>query len=281
MLLTLVAACFLAPPAPASMAAVPPNSAVTLPLMSVAMIAAVVVALRSVLSTFDGWASPIYVAGESTDPARTLPRAIIGGALLLAALYLVINMAFIRVIPLPMLAASQLPAADAARLVLPGGSDVIVTVISLVTMLSVMNACLICAPRILLGLSRDGLGLERAAAVSESGTPRFALGLTSVLAAVLLVTGSFEQLIALGAVLFVFSYISAYAAVFVLRRREPALPRPYRAFGYPLSTAVVLLGSVLFLVAAVAGDPRSAIIVVGLLIASAPAYALVTKRRTS
>ena len=206
-------------------------------------------------------------------------RAIIGGALLLAALYFVINMAFIRVIPLPMLAASQLPAADAARLVLPGGSDVIVTVISLVTMLSIMNACLICAPRILLGLSRDGLGLEHAAVVSESGTPRFALGLTSVLAAVLLVTGSFEQLIALGAVLFVFSYISAYAAVFVLRRREPALPRPYRAFGFPLSTTVVLLGSVLFLIAAVAGDPRSAIIVAGLLVASVPAYALVTKRR--
>jgi APA family basic amino acid/polyamine antiporter len=281
MLLTLVAACFLAPPAPASIAAAPRNSAATLPLMSVAMIAVVVVALRSVLSTFDGWASPIYVAGESTDPARTLPRAIIGGALLLAALYFVINMAFIRVIPLPMLAASQLPAADAARLVLPGGSDVIVTVISLVTMLSVMNACLICAPRILLGLSRDGLGLERAAAVSESGTPRFALGLTSVLAAVLLVTGSFEQLIALGAVLFVFSYLSAYAAVFVLRRREPAVPRPYRAFGFPLSTAIVLLGSVLFLIAAIAGDPRSAIIVAGLLVASIPAYALVTKRRTS
>jgi len=281
MLMTLVVGCFLAPPAPASIATAPANSAASLPLMSAAMIAAIVVALRAVLTAFDGWASPIYVAGESTDPARTLPRAIIGGALLVAALYFVINMAFIRVIPLPVLAASQLPAADAARIILPGGSAVIVTVISLVTMLSVMNACLICAPRILLGLSRDGLGLERAAAVSESGTPRFALGLTSVLAAVLLVTGSFEQLIALGAVLFVFSYLSAYAAVFVLRRREPALPRPYRAFGFPLSTAIVLLGSVLFLIAAIAGDPRSAIIVAGLLVASIPAYALVTKRRTS
>jgi APA family basic amino acid/polyamine antiporter len=77
----------------------------------------------------------------------------------------------------------------------------------------------------------------------------------------------------------VFNYISAYAAVFVLRRREPTLPRPYRAVGFPLSTAIVLLGSVLFLAAAVAGDRRSAIIVATLLVASVPAYAVVVRRR--
>jgi APA family basic amino acid/polyamine antiporter len=119
-------------------------------------------------------------------------------------------------------------------------------VISLVTVLSVMNATLMVTPRILIGLSRDGLCTPKAAAVSVSGTPRFALGLSAAAVALLIVTGTFEQIMALGAVLFVFNYISAYAAVFVLRRREPALPRPYRALGFPLSTAVVLVGSVLF-----------------------------------
>jgi APA family basic amino acid/polyamine antiporter len=232
-----------------------------------------------VLQTFDGWYAPIYVAEESADPARTLPRAIIGGTLLVTALYLIINIALIRALPLPVLAASQLPAADAARLFLPRGGAEIVTVISLLTMLSVLNATLIATPRILLGLSRDGLGLEQAVAVSESGTPRFALGLSSLIAALLILTGTFAQIIALAVVVFVFNYISAYAAVFVLRRREPALLRPYRAFGFPYSTAIVLLGSILFLVAAVAGDPRSAIIVAGLLVASIPAYAFVKRRQ--
>jgi len=85
--------------------------------------------------------------------------------------------------------------------------------------------------------------------------------------------------VALSAVIFVFNYISAYAAVFVLRHREPTLPRPYRAVGFPVSTAVVLLGSVLFLAAAVAEDHRSAIIVAALLVASIPAYAVVVRRR--
>lgn len=130
-------------------------------------------------------------------------------------------------------------------------------------------------------MGRDGLGIKRAGVVSASGTPRFALGLTSLAAALLIVTGTFEQILALGVVLFVFNYISAYAAVFVLRRREPTLPRPYRALGYPFSTAFVLLGSVLFLVAAVAEDRRSAIIVAALFVASIPAYALTVRRRKS
>jgi APA family basic amino acid/polyamine antiporter len=132
-----------------------------------------------------------------------------------------------------------------------------------------------------LAMGRAGLGIRRAGIVSESGTPRFALGLTSLAAALLIVTGTFEPILALGVVLFVFNYISAYAAVFILRRREPTLPRPYRAFGYPVSTAVVLLGSVLFLVAAVVGDRRSAIIAAGLFIVSIPAYAFTVRRRNS
>jgi basic amino acid/polyamine antiporter, APA family len=114
MLLMVVVGCFITTPAPALTAAAPADSAASLSFMSMATVAAIVMALRSVLVAFDGWYGPIYVAEEeSTDPARTLPRAIIGGTLLVAALHLVINIAFIRILPLPVLAASQLPAAAA------------------------------------------------------------------------------------------------------------------------------------------------------------------------
>ena len=281
MLLSLVVACFLSPSAPAASSAPIAGSAASLPFLSIALVTAVVTAMRSVLATFDGWYSSIYVAGESADPARTLPRAIVGGTLLVAGLYLVINIAFVRVLPLAVLAASQMPAADAANVILPNGGGRIVTVISFVTMFSIMNALMILSPRILLGMGRDGLGIRSAGAVSASGTPRVALGLTSIAAALLIVTGTFEQIIALGVVLFVFNYISAYTAVFVLRRREPTATRPYRAFGYPYSTAIVLIGSVMFLVAAVVEDHRSALIVAGLCIASVPAFALVVRRQRS
>ncbi len=280
MLLMLVIGSFVAKPAIQTASAASTNSIDSLPLMSLAMLASIVTALRAVLVTFDGWYSPIYMAEENTDPARTLPRAIIGGTLLVAALYLLINIAFMRVLPLAVLAASQLPAADVANLFLPRGGVEIVKAISLVTVLSVLNATLMVVPRILLGLSRDGLGVPKAMTVSASGTPRFALGLSTLTAALLIMTGTFEQIIALAAVLFVFNYVSAYTAVFVLRHSDPTALRPYRALGFPLATAVVLVGSVLFLVAAIAGDHRSAIIVVALLVVSVPAYALIVRRRS-
>ena len=122
-----------------------------------------------------------------------------------------------------------------------------------------MNATLLITPRVLLAIGRDGLFTRKATAVSASGTPRLALAVSSAAAIALILSGTFEQIIALATILFLLNYISAYAALFVLRRREPDLPRPYRAFGFPFASAILLAGSVLALIAAAAEDPRSAL----------------------
>jgi APA family basic amino acid/polyamine antiporter len=198
---------------------------------------------------------------------------------LVVGLYLLVNAAFLYVLPFSVLAASELPAADAARIVLPRGGLEFVTVISLLAVLSVLSSSLLMAPRVLFGISRDGLLATSAAIVSEGGTPRAALALTSVMAALVILTGSFEQIVALGSVLFLLYYVAAFLAVFVLRVRSPTLPRPYKALAYPFSTAIVLIGSVVFLVAAVAEDPRSGLIAAVFLAGCAPAYAWTARRR--
>ena len=243
------------------------------------MLFAVVPALRAILTAFDGWYAPIYMAEESTDPVRTLPRAIIGGTFLIASLYLLINIAFLRALPVPVLAASALPAADAARAVFSKGGATLITVLSLLTLLSLLNNILLETPRILFAIGRDGLFTEKAALVSEGGTPRIALALTSASVVLVILSGTFEQVIALYAVLFLLSYVSTFLAVFVLRHREPVLPRPYQAFGYPVSTAVVLAGSVVFLVAAVLEDPRSGLLAAALLGMCTPVYAWLGRGR--
>ena len=262
MLIALVVGCFIASPV-AEVTAPLEGAAASLPLASMGMLAVVVMALRSVLVAYDGWYSAIYMAEENTDPARTLPRAIIGGTLLVIVVYLLINVAFLRVLPLPVLAAAELPAAEAARILMPQGGPALVTVISLLTVLSLVNATMLMAPRILLAIGRDGYLTPGAAGVSESGTPRAALGASALAVMLLVLTGTFEQIIALAAILFMLLYISAYCAVFVLRWREPSLPRPFRAPGFPVTTSIVLLGSVAFLGAAVIEDGRSALIALG------------------
>jgi len=273
MLMILVVGCFLAAPAAGTAEAPLAGTAASVPWISMAMLFTVVPALRAILTAFDGWYAPIYMAEENTDPTRTLPRAIIGGALVVTALYLLINLAFVHVLPLPVLAGSELPAADAARLVLPRGGAELVTILSIFMMLSLLNNVMLMAPRVLFAIGRDGLFTDKAAHVSAGGTPRMALLLTSVITMIIVLSGTFQQVIALYAVLFLLCYVSAFSAVLVLRHREPDLPRPYKAFGYPVSTVVVLAGSVAFLIAAVIEDPRSGIISAVFVGACAPVYA--------
>lgn len=272
MMMLLVVACFLAAPADQSGPAEQALAAATRPSSIIALLSAWTAALRAVLLTYDGWYSSIYLSEESMQPERTLPRSLIGGTIIIAILYILINASLLRALPLSVMAASTLPAAEAARRVLPSGGAVVITVVSLLTVLSLLNAMMLIAPRILLAMGRDGLFTRKAAQVSRGGTPRVALVMTTLVAAALVLTGTFEQILAFSAVLFLLVYLSAYAAVFILRYREAAQARAYRAFGYPLSTGVVTVGCALALVAAVANDPRSGVMAAGLLLLCVPVY---------
>src|SRR5260370_40069899 len=218
------------------------------------------------------------MAEESTQPTLTMPRAIIGGTVLVAVMSVIITCAMLRVLPLPVLAASQLRAADAARVVLPRGGAELVTVISRMTVLSLISAIMLMTPRILLAIGRDGFFTQKAALVSSGGTPRVALAVTSLGAATLIMSGTFEEIVAVAAVLFLLIYVSTYSALIVLRRKEPALPRPYRAFGYPFTTIIVLTGCVALWIAAVMQDRRSGIFAGLLLMACDPVYACIARR---
>jgi len=204
------------------------------------MLAPVVAALRAIVVTYDGWYEAIYFTEEDTNVSKHLPRAMIGGVGIVLGLYLLMNLAFLHVLSIPALAASRLPAADAARIVFPMWSAHFVTALALLTLLSLINAVLLGAPRILLAIGRDGLFTERAAQVGIGGTPRTALLLSSATAALFIASGKFEDIIAVAAILVAAMYSINYVALIVLRIREPEMVRPFRAWGYPVSTVLVL-----------------------------------------
>jgi len=186
--------------------------------------------------------------------------------------------------PMAELAASKLPAADAAQMVFASTSFAalsgkFVTLLSLLTLISLVNSVMLGAPRILFAVGRDGLFTERVATVSATGTPRPALLLSSLAAAVLVASGTFENIVTVAAFFVASIYCLNYVALFALRWREPATPRPFRAWGYPFSTGVVLLGSFLFLVAAVHGEPGNAVRAFVLLGVSVPVYLWMQRRR--
>ena len=256
------------------------NTPTHLPAGFIASLGALVAALRAVIVTYDGWYEAIYFTEEDVNPARNLPRIMIGGVTLIIGMYLLINLALLHVLTIPQLAASKLPAADAAQIIFGNASGQFIVALSLLTLLSLTNSVLLGATRIIFAISRDGLFASRAASVSPGGTPRLALLMTSFAATLLVATATFDRIIAIAAIFFVANYAASYAALLVLRRIAPELPRPFRAWGYPWTTLLVLAGSLLFLALAVKSDLRNSLVALCILAASVPVYIWVRQQAT-
>jgi APA family basic amino acid/polyamine antiporter len=225
-----------------------------------------IVALQSVVITYGGWQSAMYFSEEDRDPDHNLPRSMIGGVASVIVVYLLVNVALLSVLPIGDLARSTLPAADAAQILLGGRGREIITILSIVSLPPMLNAILMIGTRILFAMGRDGLLWRRAASVTARGTPAAAMLATTVVALALVATGTFQRLVAVVAFFLAANYVVCCLALFALRRREPGRVRPFRAWGYPWSAALVLAGAVAFLAGAAAGDTINAAGAVALLV---------------
>ena len=244
-----------------------------------ALISALAVALQGIIFAYDGWTSTVYYSGEVRDPGREIPRAMFGGLISTMGIYLLINVSFLAVLPLSAIAGSPLAASSAASVVFGEYGGTVVELVIALPLPSAIVANLLNASRVIYAMSEDGLAPASCARVNAGGTPDAAMIVSAIVAALFLLTGTFERLIALCAFLFVASYALSFASLFVLRRREPDTPRPYRAWGHPWTTGLVLIGSVVFLGTTLASDPVNATILAVLIVASYPLYRFIASRR--
>ena len=245
------------------------------------LLLAVILSLQAVIYTYDGWTAVIYFSEEVREPSKNIPRAMIGGILLVIAIYLLTNIAFLRVLPLGSLGGEKLAAATVARSLFGPRGDTIVRSLTIVALLSAVSSNVLMAPRVLFAMSRDRLFWRGAREVNAGGTPDVALLCSSVVAAIFIISGRFEEVLAVLAFFFVANYTLSFASLFAMRRREPLTPRPYRAWGHPLTTGIALLASVAFLVGAVASDTRMSLWALGILTLSVPAYIMVRPGATA
>jgi basic amino acid/polyamine antiporter, APA family len=246
-----------------------------------ASLVGVVVALQAVVITYGGWQSGLYFTEEDRDPNRNLPRSMIAGVASVIVVYVLVNLALLAVLPTAELARSTLPAADAAHVVMGDRGRQVITVLSLVSLPPLLNAIMMIGTRILFAMGRDRFLWSRTAEVTAAGTPLVATLVTTAVAVVLIATGTFQKLVAIASFFLVFNYSVCCLALVVLRQREPERPRPFRAWGYPWSAAIVLAGAAAFLVAAVIGDSVNAAAAAGLMLAGLAGRFAVKQFRTA
>jgi APA family basic amino acid/polyamine antiporter len=240
-----------------------------------------ILALQAIIITYGGWQSPLYFMEEDRDPSRNLPRTMIGGVLSVIGIYVLVNIALLNVLPISELSGATLPAADAARVIAGVHGRNLITVLSVISLVPLLNAVMMMGTRVIFAMGRDRLFWSRTSTVNARGTPDAATLLTTMIAVGLIVTGTFQRLAAMTSFFLAANYCLCCLALVVLRRREPELRRSYRAWGYPWSIWVVVAGAVIFLVALLAGDTFNGLAAIGLLTAGLIGRAALTRWTTS
>jgi APA family basic amino acid/polyamine antiporter len=234
---------------------------------------ALLLSLQAVIYTYDGWTGPVYFSEEIDDPGRNVPRALFGGVLSVIAIYLLVNVSFLYVLPVERIAGEEFAAGAVAEAIFGMNGDAVLRALTVLSLLSAVNANHLMASRTLYGMSRDRLFSARAAVVNEGGTPSIALWLGTIVALLFIAFGrTFEQVVTVLAFFFVANYTISFTSLFVLRHREPGRRRPYRAWGYPFTTAAALIGSLAFLLGAVVADTTNSLYALLLLGGSYPLF---------
>jgi basic amino acid/polyamine antiporter, APA family len=219
---------------------------------------AMLLGLQAVFYAIDGWDGIIYFGEEVRNPGRDIPRAIFGSVATIMGIYLLINAAVLYVLPMSKIAGNNFVLGTAAEKIFGPYGDTIIRAIMVISLLSCLNANQLFCSRTLYAMSCDGLFFRSFTRVNNGGTPTLSL-LLSTIVGVLFVLGSFEIVVAMLSFFFVANYTLSYSSLFVLRKKEPQMERPYRAWGYPWTTGIALLASALFLVASIVPDLKKAL----------------------
>ena len=206
-------------------------------------------ALIASLLAYDGWVQLSFVAGEIRDPQRNILRALVIGSAGCIAIYLLANLAYLHVLSIPEIAASDHVGATLADRVMGTKGGGFLSIVVLLSIIGTMNGCFLTSPRVYFAQARDGLFFRRFGEVHPRyQTPAFAIVAQGIWSAVLVISGSYETLVDYAMFGIWLSFGLMIAGVIVLRRTQPEVPRPYRMWGYPVTPALFLIVTGWFLV---------------------------------
>ena len=227
-----------------------------------------------VMFTYSGWNAAAYMAEEIRDPGRNVPRALLLGTALVTAIYMLINVLYLYVIPIGELARVQGSVLDVVADRLLGiRAGNIMAVVALVSLAAGINAWTFAGPRVYFAMARDNAFFKSAARIHPKyKTPAVSIIAQAAFAIVLVLIGSLDAIANyVGFAITLFAG-AAVGAVFVLRAREPGAPRPFKALGYPLTPAIFVIVSLAIVLNAFYSDPRIAGIGTLIILAGIPLY---------
>jgi APA family basic amino acid/polyamine antiporter len=242
----------------------------------------IMLALVPVMFSYSGWNAAAYVAEEVRDPGRNVPLALGIGTVAVVIIYVTLNLLYLYALPVGDIAAlpgGRLVDTVAERLFGFAAGNLL-AVFTIVSIAASVSAMVLAGPRVYYAMARDGMFLPRAATVhAQFRTPASAIAAQGIWSGVLVLCGTLSQLVSYTGFAVVLFAAVAVSAVFVLRRREPDAPRPFRAWGYPWAPAIFVVASAIIVVNEIIRNGSTALVGAGVIAAGVPVYYLFARRR--
>ncbi len=231
------------------------------------------IALVAVLWAYDGWNSVTYLAGEVRDAQRNIPIALVAGTIAVILIYISANLAYMYVLPVSQIAHSQLVAADAISQFFGKSGGALIAVAVMISTFGTVNATTMTTARVYFAMAKDRLFFSRISLVHPKyKTPHVSLVVQGFWASVLTLTGTYDQLFTYVIFASWLFYALGTFGIFVLRRKRPDAPRPYRTIGYPFVPMAFVIVAVWFVYNTIVTDTRDSLIGLGLVLLGVPAY---------
>jgi APA family basic amino acid/polyamine antiporter len=242
-------------------------------------VAAFVLAIGAGLFAYGGWHMVTYTAGETKDPERVIPRALLFGTLIVTACYAGLNAIYLKVLPLDAVRASTRVAADAADVLLGGGGANLMAALVMISTFGAVNGIILVGPRVYYQMAHDGTLFRWAGAVHPAyGTPHRAIAIQAVWASILAATATYGELFR-RVIYTEWIFFAAMAAGLMLLRRRPDYRPRYRIWGYPIVPVIFIVASLVVVAIQIRDKPLDSAIGLGMVLAGLPVYFLWSRLR--
>jgi APA family basic amino acid/polyamine antiporter len=233
---------------------------------------------------YQGWATVGFIGGEVKDARRNIPRGIMIGVFMVIAIYLLVNVTYLSLLSIPQLeqiyqSGNQIAAIEAVRVFWGANGALFISMLILISTLGCTNATILASPRVYFAMSRDQLFLKRAGTLNKSNAPGNSLVWQGLWASVLVLSGTFDQLTDMIIFAVFFFYGATSLGVFILRRKMPDAPRPYKVWGYPIVPALFIVFCLILFCNTIITRPREAFIGLTLIFSGVPVYWFLNRKK--
>ncbi len=246
------------------------------PISGAVLIGAIAAAMVGSIFSSDSWNNVTFIAGEIKNPQRNIGLSLFLGTLIVTIIYITANLMYLHVLPLQSIAYAKNDrvAVTAANAIFGNAGTVVIAVMIMISTFGCNNGLILAGARVYYTMAKDGLFFKKTGELNKNAVPEYALWIQCVVASLLCLSGRYGDLLTMVSFIVVIFYVLTIIGIFILRRKHPEMPRPYKAFGYPVLPMIYIVLAVLFCVGLVWASPTYSLWGLAITLIGLPLYYL-------